>query len=495
MKAFEKLVQEVSPKSNYRVDDETEKLVIYRPRTGEYFYQTSFFDRLFNTSDRHFIVNYNQYEKIESLECEIFDPKENAEIKLKVTCIVGCIRSKAHKLVKLISKSNDLEGTIHKLFVNWTNAFIDISNESIKKDFTEIDGELRRHYEEYAASRGIRLTIIRIDLDDETGEFLEGFSFATDEDDDPSYKEDKYHTKEADVDVRLRINVSGKGESLGGNLSKYNRKGKSLIKEIKLQTIEFVRQWMRVISPEEIYMSDRDKKLDELTLDLTEFFRSEFNVFEPTFSLSVLETEPKLRVESLMSQEGKIGISDATGDIHYDIIYSVVGVSSWSKFILRQKRYFGRPHEEYATITELMENEIERGINRQYGTKMEWLKTEGYDEFIRNLYKNAARDVIDLQYGLVLGPPFLKRHTTDEESKPGHELMEKIDIQKIRRDELLKQLKACELSGDSDEEIEEIEMELRKVNKKLKKIHKKLPGATPTGKKINNSQDHERLTD
>jgi hypothetical protein len=496
MKTFEKLVQEISSKGNHKVDEETEKLVIYRPRTGEYFYQSNYFDRVFNTSDRHFIVNYNQFEKIEGLECEVFDPKANSEIKLKVTCVVGCIRSKAHKLVKLVSKSNDLETAVRDLFVNWTNAFIDISNESIKKDFTEIDGKLRSHYEEYAASRGIRLTIIRIDLDDETGEFLEGFSFATDKDEDPNYEEDKFHTKEADVDVRLRINVSGKGESLGGNLPKYNRKGKSLIKEIKLQTIEFVRHWMRKISPEEIYMSDRDKKLDELVSDLTKYYRTEFNVFSPSFSLSVLDTEPKLRVESLMSQEGKICVEDATEDIKYDIIYSVVGVSNWSKFILRQKRYFGHTHEEYATLTELMHNEIERGVNRSYGAKMEWLKTDEFDDFIRGLYKKAAIEVVDAQFGLVLGTPNLRRHTTVEETNPVHEAMRKIDIQKMKRKQLLEQLEEYELSGDMEEEIEEIETKLLKVNAKMKVIRKELPPSTPTGENLNNNlNNHERLTD
>lgn len=477
MKAFEKLIKEIGNVNNYKIDEETEKLVIYRPKTGEYFYETNFFDRWLNTSDRYFIVNYDQFEKIESLECEVFDPKENTEIKLKVTCVVGCIKSKAHKLVKLVSRSKDLEETIRKLFVNWTNAFTDISDESIKKDFTEIDGKLRSHYEQYAAARGIRLKIIRIDLDDEIGEFLEQFSFATD-DDLGGFGEMNFQTKEADVDVRLRIHVIGKGDSLGGNLSKYIRKGKSLIQEIKLQTIEFVRQWMREISPEEIYMSDRDKKLDELARDLTAFYRIEFNVSHPKFNLTALDTEPKLRLESLMSIEGKIPIEDATHDIKYDIIYSVVGVSSWSKFILRQKRYFQNPYEEYATLNELMANEMEREINRSRGVKMEWLKTEEFDNYIRNAYQRAADQVVSSQYGLILGPPFLRRYTTEEESKPLEEWMFKFDILKKKRKKLLEELERLELSMDSEEEIEEIEEELAKINVKMKKIRKELPNPT-----------------
>jgi len=496
MKTFEKLIREIDPKQNYKVDDETEKLVIYRPKTGEYFYQTNFFDRMFNTSDRHFVVNFNQFEKIENLECEVFDPKENAEIKLKVTCIVGGIKSKAHKLVKLVSKSKDLEETIQKLFVNWTNAFTDISNESIKKDFTEIDGKLRKHYEEYAVSRGIRLTIIRIDLDDEIGEFLDGFTFATDEDEEANYREHLYNTKEADVDVSLRINVSGKGESLGGNLSKYNRPGKSLIKEIKLQTIEFVRQWMRKISPEEIYMSERDKKLNELAAELTRFYRTEFNVINPSFSLTALDTEPKTRLENLMSNEGKIAVEDGTHDIKYDIIYSIVGVSNWAKFILRQKRYFNRPHEEYATLTELLGNEVERGINRAYGAKMEWLKTEEFDQFIRDLFHESATNVISIQYGFVLELHSLKRYTTDEEKAPEHEWMRKYDIQKKKRKKLLELLEEYEVTGDMEEEIEEIEVELKKVNDKMKVIRKALPTSTPTGKILtHNPNEDEQQTD
>lgn len=489
MKSLGKLVQEINPKANRRIDDETEKLVIYRPRTGEYFYQTSFVDRFFNTSDRHFIVNHHQFEKIEALECEVFDPKANAEIKLKVTCVVGCIKSKAHKLVKIASKSENLHEAIHKLFVNWTNSFIDISSKSIKKDFTEIDGKLRKHYEDYAASRGIRLTIIRIDLDDEIGEFLEGFSFATDVDDDPSYKEDTYQTKEADVDVCLRLNVSGKGESLGGNLSKHNRKGKSLIKEIKLQTIEFIRRWMREISPEEIYMSDRDKKLDELGQDLADFYHTEFNVDNPKFSISVLDTEPKIRVENLMSHEGEITIRDATNTIKYDIIYSVVGVSNWSKFILRQKRYYGRTDEEYQTISKLMKHEMERVINHEYGAKIEWLKTENFDEFMRDLYKKSATQVIDDQYGLILGTPNLNRLTIKEEEAPIHEGMTKLDIQKKKRKELLKRLEQAEMADD-EEEIEEIEQKLKIVSDKISSIRKTLPRANYEHKKIESNEEH-----
>ena len=484
MKAIEKLVQEVSPKDNYKIDVDTEKLVIYRPRTGEYLYQTSFLDKIINTSDRHFIVNFQQFEKIESLECEIYDPKANSEIKLKVTCVVGCVRARAHKLVRLVSKSKDLEDTIRKLFVNWTNSFIDISNESIKKDFTEIDGKLRRHYEEYAAQRGIRLTIIRIDLDDEIGEFLEGFSFATDHDEDPKFAETNYHTKEVDVNVRLRVNVTGKGESLGGNLVKYNRKGKSLIKEIKLQTIEFIRQWMRQIAPEEIYMSDRDKTLDVLAGELSKFYVKEFNVHNAKFSLFLLDTEPKTRVEGLMSHEGTFEIMDATEGIDYEITYSVAGVTNWSTFILKQKRYFGNTIEEYLNISKLLKNEIERGINRAYGIQIEWIKTEEFDEFIRELFYKAAREVIELHHGLLLGTPFLKRNTIPGEKDPNDPWMMRLDIQKKRRLQLLKVLEEYEMAGDMEEEIEEVEMELKKVRKKIQEIHKQLPTVTPTNKQI-----------
>lgn len=484
MNAFEKLIQEIDNIRNYKIDEETEKLVIYRPKTGEYLYETNYLDWIFNSSDRYFIVHHDQFEKIENLECEVVDNKNNTEIKLKVTCVVGCIKSKAHKLVELVSRSKDLEETIRKLFVNWTNAFIDLSEESLREDFTVIDGKLRSHYEEYAAARGIRLRIIKIDLDDETREFLEGFSFATD-DELGGISEVVFHTKESDVDVRLRINVNGKGDSLDGNLSKYRRKGKSLIQEIKLQTIEFVKRWMRVVSPEEIYMSDRDKKLDELARDLRSFYKSEFNVSNPSFNLTALDTEPKLRLENLMSIEGKIAIEDATQDIRYDIIYSVVGVSNWAKFILRQKRYYQNPYEEYATLNELMANEIEREINRRIGVKMEWLKLEEFDNYIRNIYQRAADNVVSFQYGLILGPPFLKRHTIDEESDPLNEYMFKYDILKKKRQKLLEELERLELSMDSDEEIEEIEAELTKVSAKMKSVRKQLPDSAFDQKSIN----------
>ncbi|MFT5819258.1 MAG: hypothetical protein ACI8ZM_000481 [Crocinitomix sp.] len=494
MRSFEKLIQEINPKENYKIDDETEKLIIYRPRTGQHFYEINLFDKMFNTSDRHFVVNHKQLVKIEGLECAVIDGNGKGEIKLKVTCLVGAIKAKAHKLVKLVNKSEDLEETIRKLFVNWTHAYMDVSQDNIEQNFTDIDGKLRKHYEDCASARGIHLAIIRIDLGADIEEFLDGFSFATDEDDDPNYSEDIYHTKEADVDVRLRINVSGKGETLDGNLTKYNRKGKTLIKEIKLQTIEFVRQWMRKISPEEIYMSDRDKKLDELGQDLTVFYRNEFNVFNPIFSLTALDTEPKLRLESLMSQEGKIRVEDATNKIKYDMIYSVIGVSDWAKFILRQKRYYGLLHEEYATLTELMENEIERGINRAYGAKMEWLKSEKFDDFMRKLYQKAANDVVSLQYGLVLGAPILKRYTTSEEINPEHEWMKKYDIQKAKRKKLLELLEEYELSDDMEEEIEEIEVELKQVSEKMKTFRKELPKATPTDKTLtNNDTTHDKL--
>ncbi len=160
------VIREIDIWPIYKLDLDYEYLIIYNPKTGEFSSEHRILDRLFNRSNRYFILNPNLFEQIEDIECEIFDPPENLRMKLKISCLVGMSKRRPYGFLRLMLKSNNLEYAVWTLFQNWTNSFIQISNGGIKKDFKEIENTLRNHYEIYAEKKGIRLPVINIKIND-----------------------------------------------------------------------------------------------------------------------------------------------------------------------------------------------------------------------------------------------------------------------------------------------------------------------------------------
>jgi hypothetical protein len=414
------IVKKISATDNYLLERKTEKRIIYRPSTNAVSYSTnkaSFMDSKLHPNDQHYIVNNDDLETIEG-NCEVFSKNDNYEIKIRIIGNMGCLPGKEIRFLQMVLNSKSNDNILDYLFNKWTGAFTEGKRLSTRESFTEIRTQLRSHYERYARTKGIRLVITNIIMDDRDSEF-ENFSFTTDKDS-HGYSEDTYQTNTSDVEVKLSVVVHAGGNSPADIPDVYRRKDVPIVSLIKVQTIECIRKWMREISPEEIYMEDKDKKIDELKKVLQRFYQSEFNINNPHFNIYSLDTKFIDRLKSLMSEEGSLFVKNPIEDIKYDIIYKIKGVSDWNRFKLHQNKYYGNHIEEYADINKLLKNNIENFLNGTDDITYNELRDGSIDRVISSLFLRTSEEIVETEYGIILGTPRIRRYAINGEGRGGN---------------------------------------------------------------------------
>lgn len=471
------IIKEISATENYLLDGKTEKRVIYRPSTKAIFYslnKASLIEKTLYPNDKHYIISNDELVTIEG-NCKVFSKNDNYEIKIRITGNMGCVPGKEIRFLQMMLNSDKNDNILDHLFNKWTGAFTEGKRLSTRESFTEIRTQLRNHYERYARTKGIRLVITNIIMDDRDSEF-ENFSFTTNEDS-HGYSEDTYQTNTSDVEVKLSVVVYAGGNSPADIPEVYRRKDIPIVSLIKVQTIECIRKWMREISPEEIYMEDKDKKVDELKKVLQRFYQSEFNISKPRFNIYSLDTKFINRLKSLMSEEGSLFVKNPIEDIKYDIIYKIKGVSNWNRFKLHQNKYYGNYIEEYADINRLLKNDIENYLNRTDGIAYHELKDGSVDKVIFSLFKRTSEEIIEAEYGVILGVPRIRRHAIEGElNEKKRNLKLKLEAYERKRISLNVDLNEAIYTDEDEEDIEQIENELERIERKKETIKLQMSG-------------------
>ncbi|MEX0274981.1 MAG: hypothetical protein AB3N16_11445 [Flavobacteriaceae bacterium] len=162
--SLENIIRTTS-KDHSIVDTENERLIILDEKTGEFFYEENLgirAGRFIGRKYSYHIVNFNEFVKINDLDCEFSDPKEGMTIKLKVSFELSIIKGRAIKAIHFFKNPRDSHGSLERSFANWIRNFV-ADHPNFTDDFFRLEGPLRGHIENQAARKGLRIRVTRID--------------------------------------------------------------------------------------------------------------------------------------------------------------------------------------------------------------------------------------------------------------------------------------------------------------------------------------------
>lgn len=153
--------------SNSIYDEDYERLVILDTKTGETFYEKdmslmakSIFGRKYN----YYVINFNEFTKVNNLKCEISDPKAGLTIKLSISFELSIRKGREVNAVRFLESNLTPQKTLEKAFANWVRKFTE-EHPNFTNDFYNLDEKIRPHLEERAKRKGVNIKITNLTPD------------------------------------------------------------------------------------------------------------------------------------------------------------------------------------------------------------------------------------------------------------------------------------------------------------------------------------------
>jgi hypothetical protein len=390
---------------------------------------------------------------VHSSNCEIFD--DHLDVKNKI--VVNLINKRAF----LWRGIEDPEAWIKQK----TDTII--QNQLIDKSFRNIVNEFDSNFEK-AISEELKIAVSEIGYSiksiisvpsNEIAEFLEMFTFNLEGD-------DTFETAAAEIKVKLGITIETKGTELNEIDDKYIKPRKSIIEEVRKQTIQVVGTTLRQTDPEEYYSNFNNVRAS-LEAKIKENLFQNFKLDEENFiiSTSFLNTDLKERYDLLFSERGIVELESNAKDVYYKVKFRVKGVNDWYVFHKNHLKYYKNTELEYQDISKYLKSEIELKVRRYSSSDIRSMDVGELDRGIINLFINA-QSVVTEEFGLELDTPRLNRvFGGDIINTSG--IIASANKEKIKL--LSKRLEEAILSGDEDL-VDEIKQKLNETTTENKAI-------------------------
>lgn len=392
---------------------------------------------------------------VHSTNCEIFD--DHLDVKNKI-------------VVNLKNKRAFLWRGIEDPEV-WIKQKIDtiIQNQLIDKSFRNIVDEFDSNFRK-AISKELKIAIGEIGYSvqniisvpsNEIAEFLEMFKFNLEGD-------DTFETAAAEIKVKLGITIETKGTELNEIDDKYIKPRKSIIEEVRKQTIQIVSAELRQTNPAEYY-GNFNGVIASLEAIIKESLLQNFKLDEENFriSISFLKTDLIQRFNELCAERGVFKIEFNSKGLFYELRFGVNQVIDWSVFHMNHIKYNEKTTLEYQDISNYLKNEIELEVSKYHVTDIRSIDLGVLDQVIKNQFSKAQLE-IRKEFGLQLRDPSLKRSFgSDMASTKG--IISKANKEYIEK--LQEQFSYALKTGDLDL-AEEIKQELNEKNQEVLVISK-----------------------
>ena len=414
---------------------------------------------------------------VHSTNCEIFD--DHLEVKNK---IVVNLKNRRAFLWRGIE---DPEVWIKQK----TNTII--QNQLIDKSFRNIVDKFDSNYRE-AISKELKIAISEIGYSiqniisvpsNEIAEFLEMFTFNLD-------GNDTFETSTAEIKVKLSVTIEAKGTELNEIDDKFIKPRKSIIEEVKKQTIQIVSAELRQVDPTNYY-SNFNGVITSLEATIKRNLLHNFKLDKENFriSISFLKTDLIQRFNELSAERGVFKIELNSKNLFYELRFGVNQVIDWPVFHMNHIKYNEKTILEYQDISNYLKNEIELEVSKLHVDDIRSIDLGELDRIIKNQFFKAQSE-IRKEFGLQLRAPNLKRSfgndmvsTRGTIAKANKEYIEKLQEQFVY----------ALNTGDHDF-AEEIKQELNEKNQEVIDISKESNSLLHNDnsiKRIENNEDEQ----
>lgn len=289
---------------------------------------------------------------------------------------------------------------------------------------------------------------------EEIAEFLSGFTFNLG-------NSNTFETNQSEIKVKISGTIEAKGTTLAGIDRKYIKPRKSIIDEVKQQTIDTIAAQLRQIDPETYYQefnTIRNSIKREVKAILFEKFSLDPNDFK--FSLSYLKTDLMERFDWLFAERGTFSIESNSSELFYEITYGVRAVKDWYVFQKNHIKYHGNTILEYQDISRYLKNAMELDIKRFTDTLIDDIDSKSLDQGIVKLF-TAASPIISEEFGLQLKTPRIKRVR-----KRGDNIF-LVETYNKKRKQIERELSDAVMAED-EELIHTLQRQLKKLKQNLK---------------------------